>query len=101
MLARKSLLADLIAKTRDPDVDPGFDEKPPPPSSPPPGRQAPSTPPRVADQGATERVHTSIYLSRSVRRELRLIAAAEECKVHDLMIEAIEALIRHRRARTS
>jgi hypothetical protein len=35
---------------------------------------------------AGARFHTSIYLPRGLRRRLREIAAAEECKVHDLLI---------------
>lgn len=43
-----------------------------------------------------DRVHTSIYLPRDLRRSLRQIAAVEECKVHDLLIEAIIDLVAKR-----
>ena len=36
--------------------------------------------------GACDRVHSSVYLPRDLRRRLREIAAAEECKVHDLIV---------------
>ncbi len=43
-----------------------------------------------------DRIHTSVYLMRGVRRRLREIAAAEDCKVHDLILEGLQEVIRRR-----
>jgi len=57
-------------------------------------RQAVPRPEPKATGG--DRVHTSIYLPRDLRRSLRQIAAIEECKVHDLLIEALIELVSKR-----
>jgi hypothetical protein len=41
-------------------------------------------------------VHTSIYVPRTVYQALREIAFKEDCKVHDLIMEGIDALLANR-----
>ena len=43
-----------------------------------------------------DRVHTSIYLPRDVWRRLRAIAATEDCKVHDLIMEGVGKVVARR-----
>jgi predicted DNA-binding ribbon-helix-helix protein len=45
----------------------------------------------------SDRVHTCIYLPRDVWRRLRAIAAAQDCKVCDLVMEAIEQVVAQRK----
>jgi len=40
---------------------------------------------------ASDRIHPSDYLPRDLRRRLREIAAAEQCKVHDLILEGVRS----------
>lgn len=40
-----------------------------------------------------EIVHSSIYLPKSLHRALREIAFERDCKIHDLIIEGINAVI--------
>ena len=65
--------------------------------------KTPSTPtsaPKVGKASASaDRIHTSIYLTRDIRRRLREIAAAEECKVHDLIMEGVNEVVARRSAR--
>jgi hypothetical protein len=54
----------------------------------------------VAPAGRRQRqeiVHTSIYVHRAVYQALREIAFKEDCKVHDLIMEGIDALLANRR----
>jgi hypothetical protein len=54
----------------------------------------------VAPAGRRQRpeiVHTSIYVHRAVYQALREIAFKEDCKVHDLIMEGINALLASRR----
>lgn len=67
----------------------------PPPRPLDPAPQAPVPPPTAVSK-AGDRVHTSVYLPRDLRRRLREIAAAEECKVHDLILEGVRDLVRRR-----
>lgn len=57
---------------------------------------APAAPP--AKPKAPKREHTSIYLSRPVRRVLRRIAAdltdEDDIRTHDLLIEGVELVLR-------
>jgi hypothetical protein len=46
-----------------------------------------------------DRIHTSIYLPRDLRRRLREIAAAEDCKVHDLILKGVRHVIDRRLGR--
>jgi hypothetical protein len=39
-------------------------------------------------------VHTSIYVPRPVHQKLREIAFTQECKVHDVIMEGIDAALR-------
>jgi hypothetical protein len=55
-----------------------------------------AVPNAVLKAASRERVHTSIYLPREAWRRLRAIAAAEDCKVHDLLTEAVVDLINKR-----
>jgi hypothetical protein len=41
-------------------------------------------------------VHTSLYLPGAVHDALREVAFKERCKVHDLVMEGIEAALRQR-----
>jgi hypothetical protein len=102
----KGLLARLQEITERRDVDDAHDDYDPRDQEacpPPPPRadlsdvqtKAAGTPkkPPVGD-----RVHTSVYMPRDVWRRLREIAAAEDCKVHDLVMEGIVEIIERRRA---
>ncbi len=46
--------------------------------------------------GASDRVHTSVYLPRDLRRRLREIAASEDCKMHDLILEGVRHVVNRR-----
>jgi hypothetical protein len=41
-----------------------------------------------------EIVHTSVYLPRGVHQHLREIAFRADCKIHDLIMEGIDATLR-------
>jgi hypothetical protein len=41
-----------------------------------------------------EIVHTSVYLPRGVHQHLREIAFRADCKIHDLIMEGIDAALR-------
>ena len=41
-----------------------------------------------------EIVHTSVYLPKGVHRHLREIAFRTDCKVHDVIMEGIDAALR-------
>lgn len=54
---------------------------------------APAAP---AQRARPEVVHTSLYLPREVHRRLREIAFARDVKVHDVIMEGIDAaLLKH------
>jgi hypothetical protein len=74
---RPSLITDLL---RSPETAPAADETPLP------------LPP--AKRGRTDIVHSSIYVPKSAYRKLREIALARECKVHDLILDGIDAVLR-------
>jgi hypothetical protein len=95
-MSEKSSLAKLMESTRsrrdEEDFygdDPGEHRAraaPPTTSAPAAAPQPASEPHRAAEKPSTgDRVHTSVYLPRDVWRRLRAIAAAEDCKVHDLV----------------
>jgi hypothetical protein len=52
----------------------------------------------AAPQGRAKRdiVHSSIYVSAAVHEALRHVAFEERCKIHDLIIEGIEAALHKR-----
>jgi len=39
-------------------------------------------------------VHSSIYVPKAAYRKLREIALARECKVHDLILDGIDTVLR-------
>jgi cell division ATPase FtsA len=41
-----------------------------------------------------EIVHTSVYLPRGVHQHLREIAIRADCKIHDIIMEGIDAALR-------
>ena len=51
------------------------------------------TVPATSKARAGGRFHTSIYLPRDLKRSVRQIAVNEDCKVYDLLIEAIIDLV--------
>jgi hypothetical protein len=61
-----------------------------------PDRHVRPSKPEPALKAAGDRVHTSVYLPRDLRRRLREIAAAEECKVHDLILEGVRHVVDQR-----
>lgn len=103
-MSAKSIIASLKERGRDPD-DPDFHDAGPPaapfeaPAAHAPGLEKADAGDRVQllSYLPDDRVHTSIYLPRDLRRRLREIAAAEECKVHDLLIEGVHTVIIRRR----
>jgi hypothetical protein len=65
----------------------------------PPGNPANRSGAPVASRRAVERpstVHTSLYLPGRVHDALRKIAFDERLKIHDLMIEGIDAALKRR-----
>jgi hypothetical protein len=42
-------------------------------------------------------VHSSVYIPRAVYQALREIAFKEDCKVHDVIMEGIDAVLADRR----
>ena len=56
----------------------------------------PDTSSTPAPRARPEVVHTSLYLPREVHRRLREIAFARDVKVHDVIMEGIDAaLLKH------
>lgn len=60
---------------------------------------APPAAPAIASEPATRKdrpdtVHTSLYIPKPVHRKLREIAFVEERKVHDLVMEGIDAVLK-------
>ncbi|GJE43588.1 hypothetical protein [Methylobacterium soli] len=49
--------------------------------------------PKPAGRVRPEVVHTSVYLPREVHRRLREIAFTRDCKVHDVIMEGIDAAL--------
>jgi hypothetical protein len=43
--------------------------------------------------GGSKRPHTSVYLSKPVLRELKLIAIHHERKMHDILLEAVNLVL--------
>jgi hypothetical protein len=41
----------------------------------------------------SEIVHTSIYLPKHLHRKLRELAIVNDCKVHDLILRGIQAIL--------
>ena len=64
----------------------------------PPQSPAPTTDP-APKVGKSDRIHTSLYLPRDLWRRLREIAAAEDCKVHDLILEGVRHVVERRQRR--
>jgi hypothetical protein len=59
----------------------------------PPGQEpAPAAKP-AGRRARPEVVHTSLYLPREVHRRLREIAFTLDCKVHDIILEGIDAAL--------
>jgi hypothetical protein len=56
-----------------------------------PATEAPATPARKA---RADIVHTSIYLPKTVHRKLREVAFTTDRKVHDIILEGIDAALR-------
>ncbi|WP_375408937.1 hypothetical protein [uncultured Methylobacterium sp.] len=58
--------------------------------------EPPDAPKAPAQRARPEVVHTSLYLPREVHRRLREIAFARDVKVHDVIMEGIDAaLLKH------
>lgn len=53
-----------------------------------------STPAKPARKARPEIVHTSIYLPKPIHRKLREVAFTTDRKVHDVILEGIEAALR-------
>ena len=51
---------------------------------------APAAEPRAKREGI---VHTSIYVPKPAYQKLREIAFTQECKVHDVIMEGIDAVL--------
>lgn len=66
------------------------------PPAPPVAGTEPAAEPAPKAKGRRARpevVHTSVYLPREVHRRLREIAFARDCKVHDVIMEGIDAAL--------
>jgi hypothetical protein len=53
----------------------------------------PATPKTTGRRARPEVVHTSVYLPREVHRRLREIAFTRDVKVHDVIMEGIDAAL--------
>jgi hypothetical protein len=58
-----------------------------------PQAAAPEAPKAVGRRARPEVVHTSVYLPREVHRRLREIAFTRDVKVHDVIMEGIDAAL--------
>lgn len=58
----------------------------------PPEAQAPAKP--ASRKARPDIVHTSVYLPREVHRRLREIAFTRDVKIHDVIMEGIDAALR-------
>lgn len=57
-------------------------------------RKGPTKPTDARSGGErAEIVHSSVYLPKPLHQRLREIAFKRDCKIHDLIIEGIEAVI--------
>ena len=74
--ARPSLISDLLLQQQQPES---------------PAPEMPLPPPR---QTRPDIVHSSIYVPKAAYRKLREIALARECKVHDLVLDGIDSVLR-------
>ena len=60
-------------------------------------RPTASAPPRpVSRKGRPGIVHTSVYLPQGLYEGLREAAFRERCKIHDIVLEGIEMVLRKR-----
>jgi hypothetical protein len=75
--ARPSMISDLLLS----------------PESAPPVAEAPLAP-ASARRVRPDIVHSSIYVPKPAYRKLREIALVRECKVHDLILDGIDAVLR-------
>jgi hypothetical protein len=75
--ARPSLIGDLLR----------------PSESPPPTVEVPPAP-ASARRARPGIVHSSIYVPKPAYRKLREIALVRECKVHDVILDGINAVLR-------
>lgn len=99
-MGEKKSLAKLMEATRarhtEGELDPfetgSLDPIPPSANA---GKSTPE-PPGRRNGASGDRVHTSIYLPYDVWRRLRAIAAAEDCKVHDLIMEGVNEVVGRR-----
>ncbi len=82
MSKRPSLIADLKLST--PEPTPTAPAQPPAETSPKPAGRKPRP----------DIVHTSVYLPRPVYRKLREIAFTTDQKIHDVIMEGIDAALR-------
>jgi hypothetical protein len=65
-----------------------------------PAKPAPRPSASVAPSGRRQRpdvVHSSVYLPKAVYQALREIAFKEDCKIHDLIMEGVDAVLAKRR----
>jgi hypothetical protein len=80
---RPSIIGDLKLSTT-PEHEPSVAAPPEPPANPAPAGRKPRP----------DIVHTSVYLPKAVHRQLREIAFTTDQKIHDLIIEGIDATLR-------
>ena len=59
-----------------------------------PETEAPEIQPPPARRPRPDVVHSSIYVPKPAYRKLREIALARECKVHDLVLDGIDSVLR-------
>lgn len=91
MSKRPSLISGLNLPTTD-DL---AGETPPPPQAEAPAPQVenPKPAPTSGRRPRPDVVHTSVYLPREVHRRLREIAFTRDVKVHDVIMEGIDAAL--------
>jgi hypothetical protein len=75
--ARPSLISDLLLQQRQPEPLVLEIQQPPP-----------------TRRSRPDVVHSSIYVPKPAYRKLREIALARECKVHDLVLDGIDSVLR-------
>lgn len=90
MSRRPSIIAGLDLDTTPASVPASAVETPP--EAPPP--PAPAKPKAAGRRATPDVVHTSIYLPRDAHQKLREIAFTTDRKVHDLIMEGVDQILR-------
>ena len=91
MSKRPSLIGGLTLPTNDAPASPATPE--PAAEAPVPQAEPAAPKPATGRRARPDVVHTSVYLPREVHRRLREIAFTRDVKVHDVIMEGIDAAL--------